>query len=305
MPGTTLVTGATGVLGHALSTLTGGSPSFVFVASREADLMDAAATRDLLMRVRPNRVVHLAAMTGAAAVLAQKPATALARNTGMTLNVMEAARTTGVRRMVIALSAAMYPAAAPSPVSEGSLFDGPAAEAFLGYAQAKRWASVALDAYRREHGIIGVGLAFPGLYGEHDRFEPETANLVPALVARCHAHRRSSGPIALKGDGLPLRDFLYAADGARALLWALDATDPPSLLNVVGGQPITVRDLARLIAELSGVDPDRLRFDGGGPAPARRTLDGSRFAALSGFTPIALRDGLARTIAWYRARHGG
>ena len=107
--------------------------------------------------------------------------------------------------------------------------------------------------------------------------------------------------IVLWGDGSPTREFLYVDDCVDALLLGLHRYDGPEPINIGTGEEIAIRDLAALVAETTGFE-GRIVWDPSKPnGYPRRKLDTGRAERLLGFrSQVPLRDGLARTIAWYR-----
>ncbi len=108
--------------------------------------------------------------------------------------------------------------------------------------------------------------------------------------------------VVLWGDGSPTREFLYVDDCVEGLLLAADRYDGPDPVNLGTSEEISIRDLAELIAELTGFEGE-IVWDTSMPnGQPRRRLDVSRAKELFGFeAQTRLRDGLARTIEWYRA----
>jgi len=106
----------------------------------------------------------------------------------------------------------------------------------------------------------------------------------------------------LWGDGSPTREFFYVEDCAAGLLLAAERYDGAEPVNLGTGVEISIRDLTELIAELTGFDGE-IVWDTSMPnGQPRRRLDVSRAKELFGFeAQTQLRDGLARTIEWYRA----
>ena len=158
------------------------------------------------------------------------------------------------------------------------------------------------QAYREQYGLNAIFLLPVNLFGPGDNFDLATSHVIPALIRKMvEAGDRSDAEIELWGDGTPTREFLYVDDCADALLLAGERYDGPEPVNVGTGVEISIRDLAGLIAELTGFNGSitwNTRRPNGQP---RRCLDVTRAEALFGFrAAVSLREGLERTIAWYR-----
>lgn len=299
-----LVTGATGLLGHAVMACAGDHPGteFVGIGSRDCNLNRIDETVDFVGRLKPDAIVHTAALAGGIQYSMGHPATLLRDNVLQNLSVLEAARAVGVKKTILTLSTGMYAADAPVPIKEEYIHDGPPHESNYSYAFAKRLIEPSIRAYRTEYNLPVIGLISNGIFGEHANFRPAEAVMVASLIRRFVEQRDGTDPIVIWGDGSPLREYTYSLDMARAFLWCLEHYDAPQILHVGSTEEHSVRDTAYLIAELVGIDRSRLSFDTSKPAGIlRKGTDNSRFVGLSGFTYTPFRTGLERTIKWFLA----
>lgn len=302
-----LVTGSSGVLGAAVKAVGPEFPQsrFVFFTSRDCDLRDPDATLRAFREIRPDAVLHLAAVSGGVTLTREKPASVLRDNVQMTLSVLEAARLTPVRKTVMTLSSGMYPPDAPLPLKEESVHAGPAHESNYTYAYAKRLIDPAIHAYRAEFGMNVVGLVPNGIFGEHDKFFSPSATFLASLIRRFCEHRDDAEPIVVWGDGTPLREMTYGKDMARAYLWCLFNYDDPRILNVGTPEERSIGEMALMIADLRGISRSRVTFDPAKPGGVfRKSTDQSRFLALSGFEFTPLREGIRQTLDWFAAHYG-
>jgi GDP-L-fucose synthase len=220
----------------------------------------------------------------------------------MGLHVIEAARRHRTGKLVVLGTVCAYPKFAKVPFSEDDLWLGYPEETNAPYGVAKKALLVQCQAYRQQFGLNAVYLLPVNLYGPRDHFDLETSHVIPALIRKCaEAVDRRLGYIELWGDGSATREFLYAADGARAIVAATRLYDKPEPVNIGSGHEISIADLAHMIAELTGFTGE-LRWDPSRPnGQPRRCLETSRADREFGFrASTALRDGLRETIAWYR-----
>jgi GDP-L-fucose synthase len=169
---------------------------------------------------------------------------------------------------------------------------------------AKKSLLVGGQAYREQFGLNAIYLLPVNLYGPADNFDLETSHVIPALIRKMvDAQERGTSEIVLWGDGTPTREFLYVDDCAEGLVLAAERYEGAEPVNLGTGHEISIRDLAALVADLTGFDGE-IRWDTSKPnGQPRRSLDVTRAEELFGFrarTP--LREGLERTIAWYRAQ---
>jgi GDP-L-fucose synthase len=299
----TYVAGHRGLAGSAIwrRLQAAGFGRLVGAASEDLDLRDRGAVYRFFDAVRPRCVVLAAARVGGISANRAHPVEFLSDNLRIQTNVMDAALSAGVDRLLFLGSSCIYPAHAPQPIREGALLTGPLEPTNEAYAIAKIAGLTAVRAARRQYGRRWISAMPTNLYGPGDNVDPRTAHVLPALLARMHAAaRRGDAELVVWGTGRPRREFLHADDLARACLLLLERYDDELAINVGYGSDLTVRELAELIARIVGYG-GRLTYDSDQPdGTPRKMLDVSRLTAL-GFAPeIGLEDGIRSTYEWYR-----
>lgn len=298
-----LVTGGTAVAGSALKAIHKEEfpgREFTFIGSRDCNLLDRNETVAFVDRLKPDAIIHLAAISGGIGLSIKHPASMLRDNVLLNFNVLEAARICGVQKTVMTLTTGMYPPDAPLPLKEEYIHNGPPHSSNYGSSFAKRLVEPAIKGYREEYGMNVIGLVPNGIFGENDNFNENDAPMVPTLIRRFYENRNTDNPIELWGDGSPLREYTYAKDVARAFVWCLDNYDDAQLLHTGTTEELTVKDMALLIAEFTGVDSNRIVFDTSKPNGIyRKNSDNSRFVGLSHFRYTPFREGLQNTVRWF------
>jgi GDP-L-fucose synthase len=300
----TMVTGGGGFLGGYVVERLRAEGIEPFVARRrDYDLTVAEDVERLFADARPELVIHLAAEVGGIGANRANPGRYWYANLMMGAHVLEQSRLSGIEKVVVVGTVCVYPKHAPVPFREEDLWNGYPEETNAPYGTAKRALLVGAQAYREQYGLNAVFLMPPGLYGPRDNFDLETSHVIQALIRKMvEAQERGESEIVLWGDGSPTREFLYVEDAAEAIWLAAERYDGPEPVNVGTGEEISIRDLAALVAEETGYTGD-IAWDTSKPnGYPRRKLDTSRAERLFGFrarTP--LREGIARTVAWYRA----
>jgi GDP-L-fucose synthase len=188
------------------------------------------------------------------------------------------------------------------PFREDDLWDGYPEETNAPYGVAKKALLVGAQSYREQYGTNSIYLLPVNLYGPRDNFDLETSHVIPALIHKMvDAQDRGEHEIVLWGDGSPTREFLYVDDCAEGILLAAHEYDGAEPVNLGTGEEISIRALAELIGELTGFEGD-IVWDTTKPnGQPRRKLDVTRAEERFGFrAQVSLREGLGRTIAWYR-----
>ncbi len=299
-----LVTGGNGFLGaHLVSLLRArGLGEVVAPRSREVDLCDAQATDRLFAQVKPTLVFHLAATVGGIGANRARPGTFFRDNMAMGLHVLESARVHGAAKLVLAGTVCAYPKFAPVPFREDDLWNGYPEETNAPYGVAKKALLVMAQAYRQEFGCDFITLFPVNLYGPGDHFHLENSHVIPAMIRKFVEAQERGEAVVLWGDGTPTREFLFVEDAARGLLLAAERYDSPDPVNLGTGEEISMKQLADTIAQAVGyrgpVTWDTSRPNG----QPRRQLDTTRARERFGFSATtAFADGLAQTIAWFKA----
>lgn len=272
----------------------------------ELDLRDAAAVDAFFAHRRPSYVVLAAARVGGILANATRPAEFILENLQIATNVIAAAHTHGVRKLLNLGSSCIYPKHAPQPLQESSLLTGPLEPTNRAYAVAKIAAIELCDAFRTQHGCAFVSAMPTNLYGPGDNFDLTSSHVLPALLRKTiEAREAGARTIEVWGSGTPLREFLYVDDLADACLFILDRVDEPGPINVGSGVEVSIRELAETIAEVVGFDGE-LVFDASKPdGTPRKLLDSSRLRALGWAPTVDLREGIVRTLRWYQEAMAG
>ena len=294
-----VVTGGGGFLGsHLVEQLRqrGDDP---FVARRaDYDLTHWDDAERLFRDARPELVFHLAAEVGGIGANRANPGRYWYANLMMGAHVLELTRLHAVRKLVTLGTICEYPKFTPVPFNEDDLWNGYPEETNAPYGIAKKSVLVGAQSYRQQYGTNAIHLLPVNLYGPRDNFDLETSHVIPALIRKM---TESSEKIVLWGDGSPTREFLYVDDAVAGLVLAADSYDGAEPVNLGTGDEISIRALAELVAELTGFEGE-IVWDTSMPnGQPRRSLDVTRAKQLFGFEArTSLRDGLARTVEWYR-----
>ena len=297
-----LVTGGGGFLGsHLVERLRASGLDPIVARRRDYDLTVAADAARLFAAAQPELVYHLAAEVGGIGANRANPGRYWYANLVMGANVVEQSRIHGVAKLVLLGTICAYPKHAPVPFREESLWDGYPEETNAPYGVAKKALLVGGQSYREQYGLNAIYLLPVNLYGPRDNFDLESSHVIPALIRKMvEARERGEAEVVLWGDGSPTREFLYVEDCAEGLQLAAERYDGREPVNLGTGEEMTIRDLASLIADLTGF-AGQIRWDTSKPnGQPRRRLDTSRAERLFGFRArTSLREGLERTIAWY------
>ncbi|HRX87159.1 MAG TPA: GDP-L-fucose synthase, partial [Phycisphaerae bacterium] len=234
--------------------------------------------------MRPDVVIHLAAVVGGIGANRAHPGSFFYKNLIMGVELIEEARVRALEKFVAIGTICAYPKFTPVPFREDELWNGYPEETNAPYGLAKKMLLVQSQAYRQEYGFNSIFLLPVNLYGPQDNFDPASSHVIPALIKKCvDAIDAGAGHITCWGTGSASREFIYAEDAAEGIVLATERYDGSEPVNIGAGFEITVRDLVAKIVDLTGFTGE-VRWDTSQPdGQPRRCLDTSRAKACFGF----------------------
>ena len=241
-----------------------------------------------------------AARVGGIHANATYPADFIRDNLLMQTNIIDAARHSGVKKLVFLGSSCIYPKLAPQPIPEDSLLTGPLEPTNECYAVAKIAGIKMCQAYRRQYGFSAISVMPTNLYGPGDNFTPVNSHVIPGLMRRFHeAKRANAAAVTVGGTGNALREFLHVDDMASATLRCFERYDAEGIVNIGSGEEVTIKILAELMAKVTGFAGD-IVFDATKPdGTPRKIVDSRRLRALGWEPTISLEEGLTQTYQWF------
>ena len=300
-----VVTGGAGFTGiHVVQALLArGCREIVVVRSREHDLTREADVIRLFENTCPDVVIHLAGLVGSIASTEGRPADSFYRNLLMGTCVLHYSWLFGVKKFVATIAGCDYPDTAGLPFNESSLWDGYPQEETAAYSLAKRILHIQAGAYYKQHSFSSAILIPGNIYGPHDNFDRYEARVAAALIRKfVEATERGDPEVAVWGEGRATRDFVFATDVAQGILLAVERGGAAELFNISSGTETSIRELAETLAAVTGFH-GRIAWDASQPeGQLRRWMDTTRARERLGFrAALSLKDGLTRTVEWYRA----
>lgn len=299
---TVYIAGHRGLVGSAIWRYLAaqGFSGLVGATSSEVDLRNRDATLAYFAETRPEVVIDAAARVGGILANLTYPAEFLSDNLRIQLNLMDAAAENDVQRFLFLGSSCIYPKFAEQPIREDALLTGSLEETNMAYAIAKIAGIVAIQSHRKQYGRRWISAMPTNLYGPGDNFDLETGHVLPALIRRFTEAARSGSPeVVLWGTGTPRREFLHVDDFAAASLVLLERYDEPDPINVGTGDDVTIRELAKLIAEVVGFKGKILQDTAKPDGTPQKLLDVGQIRSLGWAPVISLRDGVESTYRWY------
>jgi GDP-L-fucose synthase len=299
---TVIVAGATGLAGSAIvKTFESQGREVIGVSRSVVDLMDARATEEFILGIKPSLIVDAAAKVGGIGANNSYPVEFLSDNITIQGNLMRAAHKANVPNFVFLGSSCIYPRDCAQPIKEEYLMTGPLEATNSAYAVAKIAGIEMVNSYRKEYGTKWISLMPTNLYGPRDNFDLAASHVLPAFIRRfIEAAETGAKKVTLWGSGSPLREFLHVDDLAKAVVVAAENYDSSMHLNVGTGDDLSIKELAEKVAAAAGFT-GQIEWDSSKPdGTPRKVLDVSRIKALGWKPTITLEEGIASTVAWYK-----
>jgi GDP-L-fucose synthase len=297
------VTGGAGFLGtHLIKNIKNRGATDIFVPKIEDyNLVEVSDVKRMLEDAKPDLIIHLAAHVGGIGANREHPAEFFYDNLMMGVQLIHEAWKRNVEKFVAIGTVCAYPKFTPVPFREDDIWNGYPEETNAPYGLAKKMLLTQSQSYRQQYGYNSIFLIPVNLYGPGDNFKPESSHVIPALIKKCvEAVDHGDKEVVIWGDGSPTREFIYVEDAAEGIASATEKYNGSEPVNIGSGNEISIKNLAELIASLTGFR-GKLVWDTSKPnGQPRRGLDVSRAEKYFGFkAKMTFEEGLRRTIDWY------
>ena len=298
------VTGGAGFLGSYVTEKLRqrGCKNILIPAIEEYDLVQLDEIKRMYDDMKPDVVIHLAAVVGGIGANREHPGEFFYKNLIMGVQLIEEGRVRGIEKFVAIGTVCAYPKFTPVPFKEEDIWNGYPEETNAPYGLAKKMLLVQSQAYRAEYDFNSIFLLPVNLYGPRDNFDPASSHVIPALIKKCvDAIDSGADYIECWGTGSASREFIYADDAAEGILLATEHFNGADAVNIGSGFEITIKELVGKIAMLTGFKGE-IRWDASKPdGQPRRCLDTSKAKELFGFEArTSFDEGLKATIEWYK-----
>jgi GDP-L-fucose synthase len=289
------VAGHTGMVGSAIVNALNdrGFTNLVHRTSKELDLRNQAAVEVFFNEEKPQYVFLAAAKVGGIVANNTYRADFLYDNLAIVSNIIHAAHTNAVSKLLFLGSSCIYPKMAPQPIKEEYLLTGPLEKTNEPYSIAKIAGIKLCETYREQYGSNFISVMPTNLYGKNDNYHPENSHVLPALIRRFHeAKMQGLQEVVIWGSGNPQREFLFADDLADACLFLMENYNEKEIINIGCGTDVTIRELAELISEITGFT-GKLIFDTTKPdGTPRKLLDPTKINKLGWHYKTELKEGI-------------
>ena len=275
-----------------------GFDNLLLPSRSELDLCDGVSVREFYSTQKPDVVIVAAARVGGIHANNTYPAEFLHQNLAIAHNTIHESWRSGVKRLLFLGSSCIYPREAPQPMTEECLLTSPLEPTNEAYAIAKITGLKLCQYYRKQYGVLFHSAMPTNLYGPGDNYHPENSHVLPALIRRFHEAVEKEAPsVTIWGTGVARREFLHADDLAEGLLTVLGMENPPDWINVGSGSDVSIKELAELIAKITGFQGELLWDTSKPDGTLRKLMDSSKVLSTGWAPKYDLENGIRGAYA--------
>jgi len=302
-----LVTGGSGLVGKAIETVLNQgekeeNEEWVFLSSKDVNLLETESTREIFKRYRPTHVIHLAAMVGGLFANMRANLDFFRNNMMMNDNILNISHEFGVKKVISCLSTCIFPDKTTYPIDESMVHLGPPHDSNFGYSYAKRMIDVLNRGYSQQHGSTFTSVIPCNVFGPHDNFNMQDGHVIPGLIHKAYKAKAEETDFHIWGTGKPLRQFIYSLDLGRLFIWAIRNYEDidPIIFSVDESDEISIAEVAKLVLEAFDFKGNVVYLTDKADGQYKKTASNAKLRKLLPdfkFTPI--KEAIETTVKWF------
>lgn len=299
---TLLVTGGSGLVGTAIRSISKDYKyNFVFLSSKDCNLLSMSETIAMFEKYKPDFVVHLAGHVGGLYRNMNNKVEMLEKNVMINFNVIKCCHDYKVKKLIACLSTCIFPDIITYPIDESMLHNGAPHFSNDSYAYAKRIIEIHCRAYRENFGDNFICITPTNIYGPHDNFDLENGHVLPSLIHKCYLAKDENSDFIVRGSGSPLRQFIFSEDLAKLIMIVLEKHNEDNIiLSVPEDEEKSIETVSRIIAKTFDYE-SRIKFDTSySDGQHKKTVSTKKLMSLVGDFPFtSLEEGIQKTVCWF------
>ena len=299
-----LVTGGTGLIGSAIKKINKASNEFLFVGSKDYDLVNPIHVNRMFEDNNFNAIIHLAAKVGGVKGNSDYLADFFYENTMINTNILNMARKHNVPKVLSLLSTCVYPDEAVYPLTEDQIHNGAPHKSNFGYAYAKRMLDVQSRAIKEQYGLDYITAVPNNIYGVNDNFDLINGHALPTIIRKIYEAKLSGKPPVFWGSGRTLREFTLSADIAKALLKLIKIDNIEGPVNIGNTGEYKMINIIKSIAQIFEYNGEILWDEEKPEGQLRKPSCNKKFLNIvPNFKYTGINDGLESVCKWFSEQY--
>jgi len=301
-----LVTGGSGLVGRAIQSVVEAEAredeTWVFLSSKDGDLLSEAETEAIFAKHKPTHVIHLAALVGGLFANMSRNCDFFRDNMKMNDNILASSHKYQVQKLVSCLSTCIFPDKTSYPIDETMVHNGPPHSSNFGYSYAKRMIDVQNKAYNEQHGCQFTSIIPCNVFGPHDNFNIQQGHVIPGLINKAHQAKRNGTAFEIWGTGAPLRQFIYSLDLAKLTVWVMREYQEiePIILATDEENEVSIKDVAMMVLEASEFKGEVKFLTEKADGQFKKTASNAKLRKyLPDFKFVPTKQALQETVKWF------
>ena len=301
-----LVTGGSGLVGQGIKLFIDKNKQdeeFIFISTKDCNLLDYIETEKIFDLYKPNFVIHLAAKVGGLFANMKYPVEFYRDNMLMNDNITKLCKEFNVEKLISCLSTCIFPDKTEYPIDETMINNGPPHHSNDAYSYAKRMLDIINRSYNREYGCNFTSIIPTNIYGPFDNFNIENGHVIPSLIHKAYNAKKNNDNFIVYGSGKPLRQFIYNEDLAELILFVMKNYNSvePIILSVDEKDEVSIKDIAYMIANAFNIDSNKIIFDTEkSDGQYKKTANNNKLRKLlPNYKFTNIKDGIENTCNWF------
>jgi len=301
-----LVTGGSGLVGRAIHSVVEAEAredeTWVFLSSKDGDLLSEADTEAIFAKHKPTHVIHLAALVGGLFANMSRNCDFFRDNMKMNDNILASSHKYQVQKLVSCLSTCIFPDKTSYPIDETMVHNGPPHSSNFGYSYAKRMIDVQNKAYNEQHGCQFTSIIPCNVFGPHDNFNIQQGHVIPGLINKAHQAKRNGTAFEIWGTGAPLRQFIYSLDLAKLTVWVMREYQEiePIILATDEENEVSIKDVAMMVLEATEFNGEVKFLTEKADGQFKKTASNAKLRKyLPDFKFVPTKQALQETVKWF------
>jgi len=294
-----IVTGGSGLVGKNLQEI---CPNFIYLSSKDCDLLKYNETLNFFKKLKATHVIHLAAKVGGLYMNLEHNFEMLHDNLLINMNVMKVCKELNVKNFIGCLSTCIFPDNVKYPITEEQLHNGEPHKSNEGYAYGKRMLDVFCRQMNKLDGYTYRCIIPTNIYGKYDNFHLKHSHVIPGLIHKCYLAKKNGTPFKVMGTGKALRQFIYAGDLAmivRHLVHFYDGKETNIICSVSEEEEVSIKSIVEKIAEI--MEYNNIEYDTSyGDGQYKKTVSNEKIKSI--MPSLVFRNidyGLHKIIKWF------